>query len=180
MTSSPPQRPGFAARYRWPLIVVLLLLAHAATIIWFITHAVSDENFAVVPNAYDQAVAFDTRKARLAETQNLGWELAVTVGSLVDAAGRRMLSVELTDDDGAGVVGASVKAIVSRDAGGAERHHVTLAPQREPGRYEALAPMGIAGLYTLEFGAGRGEGTEREQGLFDRSLRVGMGPEAAR
>lgn len=182
-TSKPAASPTMAPQPKrrhwwiWPTLVLGLLLAHAATITWFMTKAISDENFAVVPNAYEKGLGYDRRKARLARTAELGWQVQLKTGSLVDQAGRRMLTVELSGRAGEPILDARMKVRLTRDAGGGQSELVQLEPGEAAGQFVGLASLGTVGLYQAEVVAERGAGTEIERGLFDRELPVGMPPE---
>ena len=102
----PPMPPAWSSK--WPLLVVALLGGHVLILVAVVMVATRDPSFAVVPNYYENAVAWDQQQAEKRESAKLGWQLKVTPADEVDLLNRRAITFMLTDASGAGVAGASL------------------------------------------------------------------------
>lgn len=142
-------------RSKWPLIVVALLLGHAAIILTGVTMAVRDGGYSVVPDYYQKAVDFDARKADLAASNALGWTVNFTAGSMTDELGRRLLVATLTDAQGQPLTDAAVKVELRHFTGGDVQS--ALLPAVAPGQYRDLVIMPRPGTYSLDVAIDHGE-----------------------
>lgn len=106
-----PERQSPTARSRWtmPAVVFGLLGGHMVFILIAITLATGDRSFAVVPEYYQKAVAFDDRKAALAASEAMGWSVQLRPATSLSPAGQRELIVQITDTEGKPVTGRSVR-----------------------------------------------------------------------
>jgi len=138
-----------AARVRWPLIVVGLLMTHVGAMMLAVQIASSDTGHAVLPNYYDKAIRWDDRQAEARESDRLGWSVSVTPAALTDANGDRAVRILMHDRFGAPVVDAAVSARVWHHALG-DAHDLLVRPTGEPGLYVATAPMARPGSWQCE------------------------------
>lgn len=117
-----------------------------------ITLATGDRSFAVVPDYYEKGVAYDERKALLAESAALGWSVVIGPGEYADAIGQRELVVSVRDAEGQPVQGLDVKV---------EAYHVARASEPValkfvealPGQYVAQARMSKEGFWQFAIDA---------------------------
>lgn len=139
----------------WPTLIVLALLGNVALGITLMRVAADDPHFAVEPDYYRKAVAWDSAQALAAATAALGWHAEPMVGAV--AGGEPVpVAVTLTDRDGRPVAGAVVSLEARAVAHAAEPLATPLVPGAEPGRYEAALPVARTGLWELRVQAVRG------------------------
>jgi nitrogen fixation protein FixH len=142
--------------WKWPLIVVGLLLGHVSLMVTAVVLATGDKSFAVLPNYYDKAVNWDKNQAELRASEKLGWQVTLVPSADVDPTGRRTLSVTLADAAGRPVADAAVelswyhharptellKASLHTDASGRAVRTVTM---RREGFYQVNVTATAAG-----------------------------------
>jgi nitrogen fixation protein FixH len=159
-----------AGAWRWPAMIIGLLVANAlgcAVVIWI---AVSDPSHMIEPG-YDQAaLRWDERKAARQRSDELGWKCLVSLGGAADVMGRRALTISLHDHEGRPVGGADVEVTVFHHARANDRASLTLAPGAE-GTYTAPASMGRAGLWEVRVRARR----DADRFIFDQILELDDG-----
>lgn len=116
--------------------------------------ATSDANGSVVePDYYRKAVQWDSTMALRAASDALGWRADVAIAGAVGAPAR--LELRLTDRDGAGVTGATVRAVLIHNTAAA--HHVDLVLRDlGEGRYVADPTLPYPGLWEVRVDAVRG------------------------
>jgi len=156
------------AGWYWPWIVTALLVGSAAVqgvIIWAATH---DPSFAIEPDYYRKAVAWDARLAEERASAALGW---TATASLTRASAGAPAAIVLSLR-GAGrepVRGAHVRVTAIHNRDGAHPVIGALA-ERADGAYGAELPLERAGLWEVRVDATRG--AER----FSASLRTDLPP----
>jgi nitrogen fixation protein FixH len=101
-----PRKPR---HWKWPLIVVGLLLGHISIMITAVVLATSDKSFAVLPDYYQKAVNWDRSQADLRASEKLGWQVMLVPSPDVDPTGRRTLTLTLADSDGRPIGNADVE-----------------------------------------------------------------------
>jgi nitrogen fixation protein FixH len=144
---------------RWPWAIVGLLVLHAGAMIGVIVFAGRDPSFAVEPNSYQQALAWDATMAERRASESLGWKHSIALSPRLAADGRRDLECRLTDRDGAPVSDAKVELVVIPHAAARERARILLR-ETEPGLYFARVAIARPGLWELRLRA------QREQATF--------------
>ena len=140
----------------WPTIIISALSLHLMALIVVAFVATRDPSFAVEPNHYQKALAWDGSAARLRASQQLGWTVSLQTDRGADELGRRRLACRIVDKDGIDVVGADVQLLMFHHARAADRVHVSLSPEKD-GTYAALVPMKRAGLWECRIAARRGD-----------------------
>jgi nitrogen fixation protein FixH len=130
-----------AGSYRWPLIIVGLLLAHLTLMGWAVMQATGDPNNQVIPQAYQKSLAWDELKARRAASAALGWKLQVAV---VD----RVATFTLTDGTGAPVPAGSLDVSLYHEAR-PETVATTTFASTSPGTFSGPFPYTGRGFYRL-------------------------------
>jgi len=140
---------------RWPVAIVALIALHVAGMISVILIATRDRSFAVEPNHYQKALAWDAFSARARASAALGWKVVSRTDAALDRAGLRGLELVITGRDDKPVTGARVAVLAFPHARGEERVRIDLV-EGEAGHYLAHAAMVRPGLWELRVVAERG------------------------
>lgn len=158
------QTPKREGSYRWPLIIVGLLVGHMGAMALAVNIAGRDNGNAVLPDYYERALAWDEMREKAADSALLGWDVFVNASALTDGAGRRTLRVEVLDRFGEPVNGAAVAVRYWHRAEGKAREAslpaVSVAgagTSEGTGIYEAEVPMARTGLYACDLAVELGE-----------------------
>jgi nitrogen fixation protein FixH len=139
----------------WPAGLVALLVAGVGANVAFMVVATRDPSFAVEPDYYRKALAWDATMAQEARNEALGWGVSVAT----TPAGRRghlRLHAAVADRGGASVGGATVTVEALHGARASQVVVATLA-EEAPGRYATELPLRRAGLWELRFRVARGD-----------------------
>jgi len=139
----------------WPVMVVGLLGLNVAVVSVTLVLATRDPSFAVEPDYYDKAVAWDETARRREASRALGWIAAVEAPAEEVAPGRREIVLTLRDAAGAPVAGAQAGAVVFHNARAADREAVTLI-ETEPGVYRGRTRLRMAGRWIVALEVVRG------------------------
>jgi nitrogen fixation protein FixH len=134
-------------------IIALLSFGVGANVIFMLV-AINDPSFAVEPDYYRKALAWDQSQAEAAESKALGWQVAIGVDR--DRSGRDELLVTLSDQGGAPIPGAQLEIEAFHNAHAAQRLKVDLQPDQLPGAYKAQLPPMRRGLWEFRVRAVRG------------------------
>lgn len=133
----------------WPIGITTVLATTVAANIWVMRVASDDPSFAIEPDYYRKAVAWDSTLAQARQDSILGWRLTPQL-QVVAATGKTTLSATLTDSTGAPISGAVVKVSALPVARANEVHEVTLAAAGA-GEYAAQLDSGREGRWELRF-----------------------------
>lgn len=162
-----PAAPG---RHRkgghWPYLIVALLAVSLSANLALLVLAVDDPSFAVEPDYYEKAMAWDARRAQERRNEELGWSLELKVGAARSLPGSRRIEVLLLDREGLTIEDATVRLETFHNARAGNILETTLAAEGE-GRYAALLPLRRPGLWEFRFVVERGEETYTETLLRD-------------
>jgi nitrogen fixation protein FixH len=153
---------GFTRR-RWPLIIIGLLVVQAAGIITMVVISGRDPSFAVEPDYYQKALAWDDAARQRQAGADLGWTVDLH-------AGAEGLSVELHDALGRPLDGAQVEAEVFHHARAADRHTIALAAAGD-GLYRGTTRLARRGHWEVRLLITRGP----ELLTLTRQVEVGGG-----
>jgi nitrogen fixation protein FixH len=134
----------------WPKAIVGLIALHITFMVVVIVVATRDPSFAVEPNHYQKALAWDRLAARQRQSAALGWQVTVESEPRLGGDGRRDINCRVVDRDGAPVTGASVRALAFAHARGEDRVRLEFG-EGPAGGYQARAPLARAGLWELRF-----------------------------
>ncbi|MBB6431507.1 FixH family protein [Algisphaera agarilytica] len=148
--TTPSNAASIKGRVRWPLIVVGLLAGHATLIITAVTFAVGGSGRGVVSDYYTKAVDFDQHKAELAASAELGWEVRLTPGSLVDEQGQRLITATLSDASDLPMDGATINLRLTRLADGRVIETEFLPNADRAGAYQTAADCPAPGWYVAD------------------------------
>jgi nitrogen fixation protein FixH len=151
----------------WPFVPVLMLIAMVGGLLVLARIASHDPSFAVEPDYYAKAVAWDAEREQQRQNERLGWKLDVETRDR--GAGNVELVARLVDHTGAEIERAEIdveafhnaragRVLTARLTEGAEAYHTEL-------------PMTRLGIWELRFTATRG--ADR----FTRTLRTELPPE---
>lgn len=142
----------------WPFLLVGLLGSGVAANVYFLARAVGDPSFAVEPDYYAKALAWDAHQAQARENVTLGWSVTLEVTPTNLATGRARVVAKLTDRDGRLVSGAAVGLTAFHNARAAEVLTALLAETAEHD-YAADVPIVRPGLWEFRVAATRGTET---------------------
>lgn len=155
----------------WPGMVFGLIGLNVSVVALTLYLAHSDASFAVEPDYYQKALAWDESTRLAARSADLGWKAALDV-SASGTAREPWISLRLTDRQGAAVADARVEVTAFASARASERRKV---PLREvaPGVYSAALTGAQAG--TWEFAISADKGADRFQASVEH--RIAAAPE---
>ena len=137
----------------WPMGLAALLAASAGANIALVVITSRDTSFAVEPNYYAKALAWDDTMARQARSDALGWSLGLRVDP-ADARGRMVATVGLADRAGAPIEGARVAVEAFHNARASRILSAALIPDGQG--YAAVMPLDRAGLWEFRLRVTRG------------------------
>ncbi len=147
---------GFLARGgQWPLLVVALLGVQIVLCMAALYYATSDKSFAVEPDAYQKALAWDDQVAAQKASDELGWTLALTATE-PDAMKQRYVVITLADSDNQPIEGAQIAGTTLHPTE-ASRPRALEFTEIAPGQYRAPARMKQDGKWLFDLRAERGE-----------------------
>ena len=137
----------------WPFVIAGALGLHVVGSLVMVYFATSNESYAVEPDYYRKALAWNDKQAQDRRNAELGWQLEFTVEP---APGQDpTLSVELTRGDGSPVNGAAVNVEAFANA---RRNDVfTASLTTSAAGYETTLPMRRNGLWEFRFTVTRGD-----------------------
>ncbi len=142
-------KPGMG----WPIAVAAILGATVVANIAVMRIANSDPSFAIEPDYYAKAIAFDSTAAASRRSAALHWTVTTATKA---ATGGRILQITLTDSVGQPITGAHV----TTDAlfvGRANRVVTATLMESTPGHYEAPATAMQQGQWEVRITAVRGD-----------------------
>jgi len=142
----------------WPLLLAALLAAGVGVNLYFMARAVGDPSFAVEPDYYAKAVAWDAHQAQARVNADLGWQLALTVSAADRGTGRARVVAGLTDRDGRALSGLTVGLVAFHNARAANILEATLT---ETAAHEYAADLAVVrpGIWEFRIVATRGAAT---------------------
>ena len=132
----------------WPFIIAGALGLHVVGSMVMVYFATSNETYAVEPDYYQKALAWDDRRAQDRHNTELGWTLEYTVEP-VQAGQDPIMRAELTNLDGEPITDASISVEAFANA---RRDDVLTADlvETESG-YQTTLPMRRNGLWEFRF-----------------------------
>ena len=140
----------------WPLAVVGLIGTAFVANMTLLYLATADPGFAVEPDYYAQALAWDERRVQERVNTARGWTLDLTVDPAPSADGSQRLEIRLLDAAAVGIGDASVKLTAFHNA---RSNDVQQAELREgqDGAYDTTLRFRRAGLWEFRIEARRGD-----------------------
>lgn len=158
----------------WPYAIAGALFLHVAAMSIMVWISTSDESYAVEPDYYAKALAWDERRAQDAHNAELGWTLDFAVEPAPPGSDP-ILRATLVDADGSPITDAVVTVEAFANVRRDDVLTATLNPS--PDGYEIAMPMHRDGRWELRFHVTRGEKlfTYRETRHIWVSSRVGAG-----
>lgn len=151
----------------WPIGVVAILVATVASNISVIVLTRDDPSFAVEPDYYRKAVAWDSTQQRVAQSDALHWRLSAHVSAPdgEGVAGSRTLTIDLTDNAGAVVRNATLSGSLLHVARANDVQRVAFT-ENEAGQYVVTVPMPRDGIWELRLAA------QRQTDRFQETVRI--------
>jgi len=138
----------------WPTIIVTVLGGYIVFGLVAARVASHDPNFAIEPDYYRKAVAWDSALAQARRSAALGWRLIPTLGPTGDGTAA-LLAFNVRDSAGAIVMDAHVSVEARQVAHADDLVRATLA-MRDDGAYAAQLPLARPGLWEFRVVATRG------------------------
>jgi nitrogen fixation protein FixH len=155
---------SFARRYGWPIGIAAALLLSAGSNIIMMFIAKADPAFAIEPDYYQKAVAWDATMAQERTNTTLGWRAAATI-ELASPHTPGRITVTLRDMQGQVIPDATATIEAMHNARASQRYEVALSPDGY-GAYTAPIDAHRPGQWEVRVTASRG--TDR----FTQSLRI--------
>ena len=152
----------------WPIGITAILATTVAANIWVMTIASADPSFAIEPDYYRKAVAWDSTLAQARENTRLGWRLTPSLAPIAAVGGSR-LSARLTDSTGTPIHGATIRVSARHVARAGDVHDVTLVASGS-GEYAGELDARRAGQWELRFDVRTGSAHYTEVARVDAYL----------
>jgi nitrogen fixation protein FixH len=142
----------------WPLLLGGLLASGVGANVYFMCRALGDPSFAVEPDYYAKAIAWDAHQAQTKENADLGWSVTLSVAAADRGTGRAQVVLTLADRAGNRLPGAIVGLTAFHNARAAE---VVTANLSETAQHDYIAEMPVVrpGLWEFRVVAERGQET---------------------
>lgn len=139
----------------WPIALVALVGTALSANLVLLYLATSDPGFAVEPDYYAKALAWDEQRAQQLTNARLGWSLDLRVGA-VEPDGAQPIEVRLVDQAARPVEGATVELTAFHNARSSDVLTDTLQPQPD-GTYVGSLRFRRSGLWEFRLTARRGD-----------------------
>jgi len=95
--------------YRWPAIIVGLLVGHVVLMMFCVSYAVQNHTTAgVTPDYYNKALHWDESRQQQRVNAELGWRVTLTPAVFADVRGQRDVLIQVIDDQGKTIRDAEV------------------------------------------------------------------------
>ena len=138
----------------WPIAITGALAATVGANIWVMVIASDDPSFAIEPDYYRKALAWDTTMAQAAHNAALGWRITPAMGPIA-RDGRAIVTARLTDSTGAVIRDAVVHVSALPIARSTAVQQIVLVPDGD-GEYAAQFDARRPGQWELRFDAAVG------------------------
>ena len=138
------------AKRTWISLVVLLLGLQLVIGGFAIHIATGDRSTAIVPDYHNAALNWDSHQQRRDRLRQLDWKLNLEVAETPDGAGRRVVRVQVHDDQGNGVDDLNIDGTVFHHARARKIVPIQLESIGD-GSYQQLLPIDASGLWEFEF-----------------------------
>ena len=138
----------------WPTVIAGALTLHVVGSLVMAYFATSDVSFAVEPDYYRKALAWDDKRAQDRHNTELGWQLKFTVAPAAPGHDPRV-RVDLLAADGSPLNHARVSLVAFFNARADERLTIDLTAVDD--HYETTLPMGKDGRWEFRFTVTRGD-----------------------
>lgn len=139
----------------WPFLLVGLLASGVGVNLYFMSCAISDPSFAVEPDYYAKAIAWDAHQAQARDNAELGWTLQLAVAPADPGTGRARVVASLLDRDGLPVPGLTVGLEAFHNARASQVVRSELVETAEHA-YEADVAVSRPGFWEFRVAATRG------------------------
>ncbi|MEY4546861.1 MAG: hypothetical protein RL685_3056 [Pseudomonadota bacterium] len=159
---------GLSKGRLWAWVPGLLLTALLGTQLTVLHSVLDDPSFALEPDYYRKAVAWDSQRVLARESQALGWHPTLHAQPGIHATDLQ-LEVQLRDAKGDPLAGALLHVRAFANARAARVFETSLV-ETTPGIYTGKVPSSVLGLWELRLEATRG--TDR----FATVLRASVSP----
>ena len=138
----------------WPAVIAGALTLHVVGSLVMVYFATSSESFAVEPDYYRKALAWDEKRAQDRHNAELGWQLEFTVEPAAPGHDPK-ITVDLLDAEGSPLNHAKVSLEAFANTQADERFTVDLTAVDD--HHEINLPMRRDGLWEFRFTVTRGD-----------------------
>ena len=138
----------------WPFIIAGALVLHVAAMMAMVALATSNDSYAVEPDYYRKALAWDEKRAQDSRNAELGWRLEFTVEPAAPG-GDPIVQATLTDAMGAPIDGATVAVEAFANVRRDDVLTAVLSPSDSV--YQATMPVRRDGLWEFRFSVTLGD-----------------------
>jgi len=138
----------------WPAVIAGALTLHVVGSLMMVYVATSNESFAVEPDYYRKALAWDDKRAQDHRNAEFGWQLNFTVEPAAPGHDPK-IRVDLVDADGLPLNHAKVSLEAFANTQADKRFAVDLTAVDD--HYEINLPMRRDGLWEFRFEVTRGD-----------------------
>lgn len=138
----------------WPIAVTAVLVVFVSANLWMMRLAGDDPAFAIEPDYYRKAVAYDTTMAERRRSAALGWSASTSIAAGA-ARGESILTVSLADSTRQPIDDAAVTVTARFNARANDVQSATLH-RSAAGRYDAPLAVTHAGEWEVRIDAVRG------------------------
>jgi hypothetical protein len=144
--NSPTRKPS---SWRWPAIIVGLLVGHV-TLMMIAVVIISQRpgESAVIPDYYEKEISYDSYKAQVVASKNLGWSVTVQQTGEIDAMGLPKMSATVLDQAGKIISGADVTVHCFHWSHGDQAATLTAKPDAEG--YGFVLPRKYQGFWEFD------------------------------
>lgn len=138
----------------WPFVIAGALGLHVVGSLVMVYFATSNESYAVEPDYYQKALAWNDKRAQDRHNAELGWQLEFTVEP-VPVGQDPIMHVGLTTLDGEPITDASIS--VETFANARRDDVLTAGLAGSESGYQTALPMRRSGLWEFRFTVTRGD-----------------------
>lgn len=132
----------------WPLVIVLMLLAHASLMFGTIVYVGGKRDTYVDPEYYAKSVDWDRQRAMKEASQEQGWTVTVNARAIAGDPTQRSVEVQLHDASGNAIEDAMVELVCYHPASLSERLGGVMPFQ--DGLYTRSMPIERTGIWVAE------------------------------
>lgn len=142
--------------HAWPVAIILVLAITVAANLWVMRIAGSDPSFAVEPDYYRKAVAWDSAMAQEGRNRALDWQVRPEIHGFTSGRAAT-LDVRISGPDGEAIRDARVRVTAFAVARSANRIERDVPPSADGAAYRVVLPVARGGAWELRFDVRKGD-----------------------
>ncbi len=137
------------ARWFWGSAIVGLLGLQVLIGVGSILLSIGDPSVAIVPNYHQKALDWDAAQRARHLLDQLGWQVATSVGPVTASEQRRLVHIRVRDANGNSVSGLNITGSLYHHARGSDIHALRFI-ESETGGYSATTSLVAAGMWQVQ------------------------------